>query len=156
MLLSDGLRFRNTTAFQESHLVFSHMGSAFHQALPALSQYSKTNEMHFLYSVYYELTSSTCFEHYLLISASRLLEPFFPFLDMAVRRPAVCTTKLFATCLLLLKCLIVALLRIMYDVSELPLIELILWCCHVSRHIRYYGSLTCFPLISFSLCIPSV
>jgi hypothetical protein len=24
-------------------------------------QYSKTNEMHFLYSVYYELTASTCF-----------------------------------------------------------------------------------------------
>jgi hypothetical protein len=30
-------------------------------------QYSKTNKMHFLYSVYYELTASTCFEHYLLI-----------------------------------------------------------------------------------------
>jgi hypothetical protein len=30
-------------------------------------QYSRTNEMHFLYSVYYELTASTRFEHYLLI-----------------------------------------------------------------------------------------
>jgi hypothetical protein len=29
-------------------------------------QYRKTNEMHFLYSIYYELTTSTCFEHYLL------------------------------------------------------------------------------------------
>jgi hypothetical protein len=29
-------------------------------------QYSKTNEMQFLYSIYYELTASTCFEHYLL------------------------------------------------------------------------------------------
>jgi hypothetical protein len=24
-------------------------------------QYSKTNDMHFLYSIYYELTASTCF-----------------------------------------------------------------------------------------------
>jgi hypothetical protein len=31
------------------------------------SQYSRTNKMPFLYSVYYELTASTCFEHYLLI-----------------------------------------------------------------------------------------
>jgi hypothetical protein len=30
-------------------------------------QYSKTNEMHFLYSIYYELTAYVCFEHYLLI-----------------------------------------------------------------------------------------
>jgi hypothetical protein len=30
-------------------------------------QCSKTNEMHFLYSVHYELTTCTCFEHYLLI-----------------------------------------------------------------------------------------
>jgi hypothetical protein len=30
-------------------------------------QYSKTNEMHFLYSVYYELMASTCFEHYLSV-----------------------------------------------------------------------------------------
>jgi hypothetical protein len=29
-------------------------------------QDSKTNEMQFLYSIYYELTASTCFEHYLL------------------------------------------------------------------------------------------
>jgi hypothetical protein len=27
--------------------------------------------MHFLYSVYYELTASTCFEHYLLIFRRR-------------------------------------------------------------------------------------
>jgi hypothetical protein len=32
-----------------------------------LLQYSKTIEMHFLYSVYCGLTSCTCFEHYLLI-----------------------------------------------------------------------------------------
>jgi hypothetical protein len=31
------------------------------------TQYSRTNKMHFLYSVYYELTAPTCFEHYLLI-----------------------------------------------------------------------------------------
>jgi hypothetical protein len=30
-------------------------------------QYSKTNEVHDLYSIYYELSASTCFEHYLLI-----------------------------------------------------------------------------------------
>jgi hypothetical protein len=30
-------------------------------------QYCKTNRMHFLYSFYYELMASTCFEHYLLI-----------------------------------------------------------------------------------------
>jgi hypothetical protein len=30
-------------------------------------RYIKTNDMHFLYSIYYELTASTCFEHYLLI-----------------------------------------------------------------------------------------
>jgi hypothetical protein len=30
-------------------------------------QYSKTNKMHILYSVYYELTATTCFKHYLLI-----------------------------------------------------------------------------------------
>jgi hypothetical protein len=29
-------------------------------------QYSRTNKMHFLYSIYYELTASTRFEHYLL------------------------------------------------------------------------------------------
>jgi hypothetical protein len=34
-------------------------------------QYSKTNEMQFLYSVYYELTASTYFEHYLLIFRRR-------------------------------------------------------------------------------------
>jgi hypothetical protein len=34
-------------------------------------QYSKTNEMQFLYSVYYELTTSTYFEHYLLIFRRR-------------------------------------------------------------------------------------
>jgi hypothetical protein len=32
-----------------------------------INQYSKTNQMHFLYSIYYELRASTCFEHYLLI-----------------------------------------------------------------------------------------
>jgi hypothetical protein len=32
--------------------------------------YSKTNEMHSWYSVYYELTVSTCFEHYLLVFRS--------------------------------------------------------------------------------------
>jgi hypothetical protein len=31
-------------------------------------QYSKTNHMNLLNSVYFELTASTCFEHYLLIS----------------------------------------------------------------------------------------
>jgi hypothetical protein len=31
------------------------------------NQYSRTNKMHILYSVYYELTASTCFKHYLLI-----------------------------------------------------------------------------------------
>jgi hypothetical protein len=30
-------------------------------------QYSKTKKIHFLYSIYYELTASTCFEYYLLI-----------------------------------------------------------------------------------------
>jgi hypothetical protein len=30
-------------------------------------KYSKTNEIHFVYSVNYELTASTCFKHYLLI-----------------------------------------------------------------------------------------
>jgi hypothetical protein len=30
-------------------------------------QYDKTNKMYFLYSVHYELTAATCFEHYLLI-----------------------------------------------------------------------------------------
>jgi hypothetical protein len=30
-------------------------------------QYSRTNEMHFLYSVYYGLKTSTCFKHYLFI-----------------------------------------------------------------------------------------
>jgi hypothetical protein len=30
-------------------------------------QCSKTNETHSLYSIYYELTATTCFEHYLLI-----------------------------------------------------------------------------------------
>jgi hypothetical protein len=30
-------------------------------------QPSRINKMHFLFSVYYELTASTCFEHYLLI-----------------------------------------------------------------------------------------
>jgi hypothetical protein len=34
-------------------------------------QYSKTNEMRFLYSIYYELIASTCFEHYLLIFRRR-------------------------------------------------------------------------------------
>jgi hypothetical protein len=34
-------------------------------------QYCKANEMHFLYSVHYELTASTCFEHYLLIFRRR-------------------------------------------------------------------------------------
>jgi hypothetical protein len=34
-------------------------------------QDSKTEEMHFLYSVYYELAASTCFEHYLLIFRRR-------------------------------------------------------------------------------------
>jgi hypothetical protein len=33
-------------------------------------QHSKTNKMHFLYSIYYELTASTCFKHYLLIFRS--------------------------------------------------------------------------------------
>jgi hypothetical protein len=33
----------------------------------AVYQYSKTNKMHFLYSVYYELMASTCFQHHLLI-----------------------------------------------------------------------------------------
>jgi hypothetical protein len=32
-----------------------------------IDQYSGTNEMHFLYSVYYELKAYACFEHYLLI-----------------------------------------------------------------------------------------
>jgi hypothetical protein len=36
-----------------------------------LYQYSKTNEMHFLYSIYYELAASTCLEHYLLIFRRR-------------------------------------------------------------------------------------
>jgi hypothetical protein len=30
-------------------------------------QYSRTNKMHFLFSVHYELTASTCFKHYVLI-----------------------------------------------------------------------------------------
>jgi hypothetical protein len=31
-------------------------------------QYCRNNKMHLLYSVYYELTACTCFEHYLLIN----------------------------------------------------------------------------------------
>jgi hypothetical protein len=38
---------------------------------PRMYQYSKTKKMHFLYSFYYELTASTCFEHYLLIFRRR-------------------------------------------------------------------------------------
>jgi hypothetical protein len=34
-------------------------------------QYSRTNKMHFLYSVYYELTASTCFEPFFLIVRRR-------------------------------------------------------------------------------------
>jgi hypothetical protein len=34
-------------------------------------QYSKTNYMHLLYSIYYELTASTCFVDYLLIFRRR-------------------------------------------------------------------------------------
>jgi hypothetical protein len=37
------------------------------QIIQTIYQYSKTNKMPFMYSVYYELTASTCFEHYLLI-----------------------------------------------------------------------------------------
>jgi recombinational DNA repair protein (RecF pathway) len=36
-----------------------------------MHQYSKTNEMQCLYPIYYELTVSTCFEHYLLIFRRR-------------------------------------------------------------------------------------
>jgi hypothetical protein len=36
-------------------------------------QYSRTNKMHFLCSVYYELTASTCFEHYLLTFRRRCI-----------------------------------------------------------------------------------
>jgi hypothetical protein len=36
-----------------------------------VNQYSTTNEMHLWYSVYYELTASTCSEHYLLIFRRR-------------------------------------------------------------------------------------
>jgi hypothetical protein len=36
-------------------------------------QYSRTNKMHFLYSICYELTASTCVEHYLLISRRRCI-----------------------------------------------------------------------------------
>jgi hypothetical protein len=32
-----------------------------------IGQYSRTNKMHSLHSVHYELTASTCFKHYLLI-----------------------------------------------------------------------------------------
>jgi hypothetical protein len=35
--------------------------------ITTIFQHSNTNEMHFLYSIYYELTASTCYEHYLLI-----------------------------------------------------------------------------------------
>jgi hypothetical protein len=34
-------------------------------------QYRKTNVMHFLYSIYYKLKASKCFEHYLLIFRRR-------------------------------------------------------------------------------------
>jgi hypothetical protein len=33
-------------------------------------QYSRTNKMHLLFSVYYELRASTCFKHYVLIIRS--------------------------------------------------------------------------------------
>jgi hypothetical protein len=36
-------------------------------------QYSKTNEVHFLFSVHYDLTASTCFEHYVLIFRRRCI-----------------------------------------------------------------------------------
>jgi hypothetical protein len=36
-----------------------------------LFQHCRTNRMHFLYPLYYELTASTCFEHYLLIIRRR-------------------------------------------------------------------------------------
>jgi hypothetical protein len=36
-------------------------------------QFSKTNELQCLYSVYYELTASTCFEHYLVIFRRRCI-----------------------------------------------------------------------------------
>jgi hypothetical protein len=39
----------------------------------AFPQYSWTNKMHFMYSVYYELTASTCFKHYLLIIRRRCI-----------------------------------------------------------------------------------
>jgi hypothetical protein len=39
--------------------------------LTSRHQYSKTKEMHFLYSVYYELAAYTCFQHYLLIFRRR-------------------------------------------------------------------------------------
>jgi hypothetical protein len=34
-------------------------------------QYNETNEMHCMYSIYYELATSTCFEHYVLIFRRR-------------------------------------------------------------------------------------
>jgi hypothetical protein len=36
-------------------------------------QYSRTNKMHFLFSVYYELTTSTYFKHYLRITRRRCI-----------------------------------------------------------------------------------
>jgi hypothetical protein len=40
-------------------------------ATPTAFRHSKTNEMHFLYSVYCELTASMCFEHKLIIFRRR-------------------------------------------------------------------------------------
>jgi hypothetical protein len=41
------------------------------QTKDPLQQLSETNQMHFLYSIYYELTASTCFEHYLITCRRR-------------------------------------------------------------------------------------
>jgi hypothetical protein len=46
------------------HLRLSHM---FCWPCIVIRQYSRTNKKRFLYSLYYELTDSACFEHYLLI-----------------------------------------------------------------------------------------
>jgi hypothetical protein len=58
-------KFRRTALLSKSldalvlDCLIQHMKARYH--------YSRTNDMHFLYSVYYELTASTCFEHYMLI-----------------------------------------------------------------------------------------
>jgi hypothetical protein len=65
------------------------------------TQYSKTNCKHFLYSVYYELTASTCFEHYLLIFRRHYINNWYTayvLCRMTATRVAVELPTLVAAC----------------------------------------------------------